>query len=235
MKSAEGSHLFEYPPTALGSTLPGTSQSAPRSEVGDAAIGQAGITAVSCLHLKRGGSRTLLHSTVSTVEGFGVTCFCVPWDQCFLLPFSIPCSLSSVYSQDLGRAHCSEGENELLSLLKAWEVPADASSLSLVQTAKELKEVLCTSAAFLQGLCGARAHASAASRCSPVPGHRLPAPILVFLPKQTDFWGFLGCSFARGLGLSLWVSTLPFGIQRTSRLFPQLRLSPHSPGVPLPV
>ncbi|KAK2512169.1 Pigo [Columba guinea] len=55
-------------------------------------------------------------------------------------------------TEDLGRAHCSEGENELLSLLKAWEVPADASSLSLVQSAKELKEVLCTSAAFLQGL-----------------------------------------------------------------------------------
>ncbi|XP_071657846.1 Fanconi anemia group G protein isoform X3 [Patagioenas fasciata] len=58
-------------------------------------------------------------------------------------------------TEDLGRAHCSEGENELLSLLKAWQVPVDASSLSLVQSVKELKEVLCTSAAFLQGLCGA--------------------------------------------------------------------------------
>ncbi|XP_065513635.1 Fanconi anemia group G protein isoform X2 [Caloenas nicobarica] len=55
-------------------------------------------------------------------------------------------------TEDPGRAHCSEGENELLSLLKAWQVPAEGSSLPLVQSAKELKEILCTSAAFLQGL-----------------------------------------------------------------------------------
>ncbi|NWQ77246.1 FANCG protein, partial [Columbina picui] len=55
-------------------------------------------------------------------------------------------------TEDPGRAHCSESENELLSLLKTWQVPAEASSLPLVQSANNLKEILCTSAAFLQGL-----------------------------------------------------------------------------------
>ncbi|NXT77479.1 FANCG protein, partial [Zapornia atra] len=54
--------------------------------------------------------------------------------------------------QDLGTAHCSEQENELLSLLKAWRVPAEEDSLPLVQSTKDLKEILCTAAAFLQGL-----------------------------------------------------------------------------------
>ncbi|NXF41656.1 FANCG protein, partial [Nyctibius bracteatus] len=53
---------------------------------------------------------------------------------------------------DLGRACCTEGENELLSLLKAWQVPAEEASLPLVQSAEDLKEILCTTAAFLQGL-----------------------------------------------------------------------------------
>ncbi|NXV38794.1 FANCG protein, partial [Rissa tridactyla] len=55
-------------------------------------------------------------------------------------------------AEDSGRARCSEGENELLSLLKAWQVPAEEASLPLVQSAKDLKEILCTAAAFLQGL-----------------------------------------------------------------------------------
>ncbi|NWS30354.1 FANCG protein, partial [Polioptila caerulea] len=51
-----------------------------------------------------------------------------------------------------GRAHCSEGQNELLSVIKAWRVPPEGPSLPLVQSAKDLKEILCTAAAFLQGL-----------------------------------------------------------------------------------
>ncbi|XP_068782684.1 Fanconi anemia group G protein homolog isoform X3 [Struthio camelus] len=55
-------------------------------------------------------------------------------------------------AEDAGRAPCSGGKNELLSLLKAWKVPAEGSSVSLVQSAEDLKEILCTAAAFLQGL-----------------------------------------------------------------------------------
>uniref|UniRef100_H0YU59 FA complementation group G n=1 Tax=Taeniopygia guttata TaxID=59729 RepID=H0YU59_TAEGU len=55
-------------------------------------------------------------------------------------------------AKDLGRAHCSEGQNELLSMIKAWQVPPEEASLPLVQSAKDLKEILCTAAAFLQGL-----------------------------------------------------------------------------------
>ncbi|NWX15703.1 FANCG protein, partial [Aegotheles bennettii] len=55
-------------------------------------------------------------------------------------------------AEDPGKAQCSEGENELLSLLKAWRVPAEKASLPLVQSSQELKEILCTAAAFLQGL-----------------------------------------------------------------------------------
>ncbi|NWS61082.1 FANCG protein, partial [Chunga burmeisteri] len=55
-------------------------------------------------------------------------------------------------AEDPGRAHCSRGENELLSLLKAWRVPAEEASLPLVQSTEDLKEILCTAAAFLQGL-----------------------------------------------------------------------------------
>ncbi|NWI55208.1 FANCG protein, partial [Calyptomena viridis] len=54
--------------------------------------------------------------------------------------------------EDTGTACCSEGQNKLLSLLKAWRVPAEEPSLPLVQSAKDLKEILCTAAAFLQGL-----------------------------------------------------------------------------------
>ncbi|KAM9509051.1 Fanconi anemia group G protein isoform 1-T1 [Guaruba guarouba] len=57
-------------------------------------------------------------------------------------------------SEGLGKAHWSKVENELLSLLKAWRVPAEGDSLPLVQSTRDLKEILCTSAAFLQGLCG---------------------------------------------------------------------------------
>ncbi|NXM46297.1 FANCG protein, partial [Gymnorhina tibicen] len=53
-------------------------------------------------------------------------------------------------AEDLERAHCSEGQNKLLSLIKAWRVPPE--DLPLVQSAKDLKEILCTAAAFLQGL-----------------------------------------------------------------------------------
>ncbi|XP_071586333.1 Fanconi anemia group G protein isoform X2 [Heliangelus exortis] len=55
-------------------------------------------------------------------------------------------------AEDTGRARCSQGENKLLYLLKAWQVPAEEASLPLVQSAEDLKETLCTSAAFLQGL-----------------------------------------------------------------------------------
>uniref|UniRef100_A0A8C0EV53 FA complementation group G n=1 Tax=Bubo bubo TaxID=30461 RepID=A0A8C0EV53_BUBBB len=55
-------------------------------------------------------------------------------------------------AEDPGRSHCSEGENELLSLLKSWRVPADEASLPLLQSTEHLKEILCTTAAFLQGL-----------------------------------------------------------------------------------
>uniref|UniRef100_A0A8C0TZI5 FANCG protein n=1 Tax=Cyanistes caeruleus TaxID=156563 RepID=A0A8C0TZI5_CYACU len=50
------------------------------------------------------------------------------------------------------RAHCNEGQNELLSMIKAWRVPPEETSLPLVQSAKDLKEILWTAAAFLQGL-----------------------------------------------------------------------------------
>ncbi|KFQ22619.1 Fanconi anemia group G protein, partial [Merops nubicus] len=55
-------------------------------------------------------------------------------------------------SQDMGSARCSEGENKLLSLLKAWQVPPEEASIPLAQSTKDLKEILCTTAAFLQGL-----------------------------------------------------------------------------------
>ncbi|KFZ64528.1 Fanconi anemia group G protein, partial [Podiceps cristatus] len=55
-------------------------------------------------------------------------------------------------AEDQGRARCSEGQNELLSLLKAWRVPAETASLPLVQSAEDLKDILYTAAAFLQGL-----------------------------------------------------------------------------------
>ncbi|XP_074788033.1 Fanconi anemia group G protein isoform X2 [Athene noctua] len=55
-------------------------------------------------------------------------------------------------AEDTGRSHCREGENELLSLLKAWRVPAEKPSLPLLQSTEDLKEILCTTAAFLQGL-----------------------------------------------------------------------------------
>ncbi|XP_052634169.1 Fanconi anemia group G protein isoform X3 [Harpia harpyja] len=55
-------------------------------------------------------------------------------------------------AEDPGRACCREGKNELLSLLKAWRVPAEEASLPLVESTENLKEILCTAAAFLQGL-----------------------------------------------------------------------------------
>ncbi|NXQ14192.1 FANCG protein, partial [Peucedramus taeniatus] len=55
-------------------------------------------------------------------------------------------------AEDTGRAHCSEGQNKLLSLIKAWQVPPERPSLPLVQSVKDLKEILCTAAALLQGL-----------------------------------------------------------------------------------
>ncbi|KAM9367399.1 Fanconi anemia group G protein [Phaethornis superciliosus] len=54
--------------------------------------------------------------------------------------------------EDTGGTRFSQGENKLLSLLKAWQVPAEEASLPLVQSAEDLKETLCTAAAFLQGL-----------------------------------------------------------------------------------
>ncbi|NXD14077.1 FANCG protein, partial [Nothocercus nigrocapillus] len=55
-------------------------------------------------------------------------------------------------AEDPGRAPCREGKTQLLSLLRAWKVPAEEASVSLVQSAQDLKEILCTAAAFLQGL-----------------------------------------------------------------------------------
>ncbi|NXD85864.1 FANCG protein, partial [Halcyon senegalensis] len=55
------------------------------------------------------------------------------------------------HAEDSGGARCSE-QNELLSLLKAWRVPAEDASLPLVQSTKDLKGILCTAAAFLRGL-----------------------------------------------------------------------------------
>ncbi|NXP13649.1 FANCG protein, partial [Thinocorus orbignyianus] len=55
-------------------------------------------------------------------------------------------------AEDPGKAHFSNGENELLSLLKAWQVPAEVASLPLVQSTRDLKEILCTATAFMQGL-----------------------------------------------------------------------------------
>ncbi|XP_015703810.1 Fanconi anemia group G protein isoform X2 [Coturnix japonica] len=55
-------------------------------------------------------------------------------------------------SEDPGRTPCSGEKNELLALLKAWRAPAEEASISLVQSTEELKETLCTAAAFLQGL-----------------------------------------------------------------------------------
>ncbi|NXA44831.1 FANCG protein, partial [Nothocercus julius] len=55
-------------------------------------------------------------------------------------------------AEDPGRAPCREGKTQLLSLLRAWKVPAEEVSVSLVQSAQDLKEILCTAAAFLQGL-----------------------------------------------------------------------------------
>ncbi|NXT26599.1 FANCG protein, partial [Syrrhaptes paradoxus] len=56
------------------------------------------------------------------------------------------------HTEDGGRLLCSNGKNELLSLLKAWRVPAEEASLPLLQSTRDLKEILCTAAAFLQGL-----------------------------------------------------------------------------------
>ncbi|KFP04258.1 Fanconi anemia group G protein, partial [Calypte anna] len=93
--------------------------------------------------------RADLHRLCALQAGFPV-----PWDWCFLLLFSILLLFLflSVYSQGTGRAHCSQGENKLLYLLKSWQVPPEEASLPLVQSAEDLKETLCTSAVFLQGL-----------------------------------------------------------------------------------
>ncbi|NXY88127.1 FANCG protein, partial [Alcedo cyanopectus] len=56
------------------------------------------------------------------------------------------------HTKDSGGGHCIKKENELLSLLKAWRAPAEDISLPLVQSAEDLKLILCTTAAFLQGL-----------------------------------------------------------------------------------
>ncbi|XP_074935205.1 Fanconi anemia group G protein isoform X5 [Phalacrocorax aristotelis] len=57
-----------------------------------------------------------------------------------------------VLQEDQGRGRSSDGENELLYLLKAWRVPAEGVSLPLVQSAEDLKQILCTATVFLQGL-----------------------------------------------------------------------------------
>lgn len=63
------------------------------------------------------------------------------------LMISVPCLLQG----PLPSAH--GGENELLALLKAWSVPVEGDTSPLVvQSTKDLKEILWTSAAFLQGM-----------------------------------------------------------------------------------
>ncbi|KFU91190.1 Fanconi anemia group G protein, partial [Chaetura pelagica] len=111
-----------------------------------------GIPAVRGVQLNGRGGRTLLPSTEGSVERLGGSSLFLCPGIIVCLPSSIPCSLSSVYSQDLGKAQCSQGENELLSLLQTWRVPAEEASLPLVQSAEDLKQILCTTAAFLQGL-----------------------------------------------------------------------------------
>lgn len=98
-------------------------------------------------------------------------CFPLPWGLFFLFLLSIPCLLSSVCSQDPGRAPCSGEKNELLTLLKAWRAPAEEASVSLVQSAEDLKGTLCTAAAFLQGLCEGGGHPCHSLPCSFVPAH----------------------------------------------------------------
>lgn len=127
----------------------------------------------------------------SSVERFGGTCFSVPLDQRFLLPFSVLCCLSSVPSQDPGRADCSEGQNKLLSAIKAWRVPPEGASLPLVQSAKDLKEILCTAAAFLQGLWGAGTYASAQSPAALSQDH-FPCPYPGFSSQANWPVGFFG-------------------------------------------
>ncbi|NXJ15235.1 FANCG protein, partial [Odontophorus gujanensis] len=55
-------------------------------------------------------------------------------------------------AEDPGRAPHTGEKNELLTLLRAWRAPAEEASVSLVQSSEDLKETLCTAAAFLQGL-----------------------------------------------------------------------------------
>jgi len=110
-----------------------------------------------------------------------VFCFPVPWGLFFLFLLSVSCLLSSAFSQDPERAPCRAEKNELLTLLKAWRTPAEEASVSLVQSTEDLKETLCTAAAFLQGLCEGSGHPCHSLPCSLVPAHPPPThPLLLF-------------------------------------------------------
>lgn len=66
-------------------------------------------------------------------------------------------TLLHVCCQDPVLSPCPGGENELLALLRAWQVPADEDTSPLVvQSAWDVREVLWTAAAFLQGMDWAR-------------------------------------------------------------------------------
>lgn len=117
-------------------------------------------------------------------------------------PASLQHSLLSLLcvSQDPGRACCREGENELLSLLKAWQVPAEEASLPLVQSTEDLKEILCTAAAFLQGLCGGGTHASTAFTAF-LSQDPLSLPLSWFLlPSKPALGVFWAVPLEEGLG-----------------------------------
>lgn len=118
-------------------------------------------------------------------------------------------------------------------MIKAWQVPPEEASLPLVQSAKDLKEILCTAAAFLQGLWGAGTHASTVSCCS-VPGPlSLSLSWFLFPSKLTlgFFWAIpLESSLAEPLSLNLYV---PYS--KSFPAFPQLIISLHYHRVPLPV
>ncbi|XP_019465878.1 Fanconi anemia group G protein homolog [Meleagris gallopavo] len=83
-------------------------------------------------------------------------------------------------AEDPGRAPCSGEKNELLTLLKAWRAPAEEAPISLVQSTEDLKETLCTAAAFLQGLCEGGGHPCQSLTCSFVPAHPPLTHLLLF-------------------------------------------------------
>ncbi|XP_015508159.1 Fanconi anemia group G protein isoform X2 [Parus major] len=89
-------------------------------------------------------------------------------------------------AKDPERAHCSEGQNELLSMIKAWRVPPEETSLPLVQSAKDLKEILWTAAAFLQGLWQQALGKNPPAAASSSPCFLMRTELLVHTPVLTS-------------------------------------------------